>query len=238
MTAFELAVQDAAGLAVAARVRPDRIELATALPTGGLTPSAGLVELAVEMGLPVHVLVRPRLGDVEYDDAERSLLERDARCAVAAGAAGIVVGGTRAGAVDIELVRTALDVASGAEVTFHRAFDTVSDRFAALDTLAGLGVTRILTSGGSVNAVEALDELRALSRHAAGRVQVMAGSGIDAANAARVAATGVDAVHASAKRTVTGVATISFGSAVGSGAARYETTDEKAAVAIRDALRA
>jgi copper homeostasis protein len=239
VTAFELAVQDVSGIAVATRVRPTRIELATALSSGGLTPSIGLVRAAVASGLPVHVLVRPRLGDFEYGPEERALLRADAGAALDAGAAGIVVGGTRDGAVDGELMGSLIDLADGAEVTFHRAFDVLSDRNSALEALVDLGVTRILTSGGVERAVDALDELRSLFRRAGGRVQVMAGAGVDASNVVAIAATGVDAVHASAKRIESGAQApaLSLGSDARAGGPDHETTDEDTATAIRDALR-
>lgn len=236
MTAFELAIQDVAGIAVAVAVRPDRVELASALSTGGLTPSVGLIEAAVEAGLEVHVLVRPRLGDFEYTAAERTLLLADARAALAAGAAGIVSGGTRHGAIDAEVVAALLDVAGTAEVTFHRAFDTVADRRAALDTLAAAGVTRVLTSGGASRADAALPELRALVSRAAGAIQIMAGAGVDPLNVAAIAGTGVDAIHASAKRRVVGASSVPLGSDPHGGSGDHETTDAAVARAIRDAL--
>ncbi|GLJ62831.1 copper homeostasis protein CutC [Microbacterium barkeri] len=236
MTAFELAVQDAAGVTVAAHVRADRIELATALALGGLTPSAGLIELAVASGIPVHVLVRPRAGGFAYDADDRALMTADVRAAIRAGAAGVVVGGLVQGRVDADLVRAARDAAEGREVTFHRAFDALGDRARAVDELAELGVTRVLTSGGASRAADALDELRALVRRADGAIQIMAGGGVDAGNAADVAATGVDAVHASAKRAVVDAVPVALGSGAGAGAVAYETADESAALAIRSAL--
>lgn len=236
-TAFELAVQDAAGVAIAGRVRPDRIELAAALSTGGLTPSPGLIEAAVAAGVPVHVLVRPRAGGFAYDDADAAVILADVRAALAAGAAGVVVGGTVGDSVDLDLTRAVVDAAAGAEVTFHRAFDTLRDRRRAIDALAGAGVTRILTSGGASCAADAAAELRALATHAAGRIQLMAGGGVDPSNAAAVAATGVDAVHASAKAVVTERLAVSLGSGAAAGAAGYETTDEQTATLLRDILR-
>jgi copper homeostasis protein len=238
VTAFELAIQDAEGVAVARTVRPDRVELAAALSTGGLTPSIGLIEAAVDAGLEVHVLVRPRLGDFAYTAAERALLVADARAALAAGAAGIVSGGTRHGAIDADVVTALLDIAGRAEVTFHRAFDTVADRHAALDVLVGAGVTRVLTSGGAPRADAALPELRALVSRAAGAIQVMAGAGIDASNASVIARTGVDAIHASAKRRVVGAASVPLGSDPHAGSGDHETTDAAVATAIRYALSA
>jgi copper homeostasis protein len=246
MTAFELAVQDRAGLAVAERVRPDRIELCAALSTGGLTPSIGLIEAAVATGVPAHVLVRPRAGGFAYDPDDVAVTLADVRAALAAGATGVVVGGTTdvpGGArVDARLVRAVVETAraasgGAAEVTFHRAFDLVADRRSALDELAAVGITRVLTSGGASRAPDALNELRLLVAHAAGRLQVMAGAGVDASNAAEVAATGVDAVHASAKAVVAERLAVSLGSGAQAGLAEYETTDEDAAVRIRDIVR-
>lgn len=235
MTAFELAVQDPTGLTVADRVRPARMELCAALSTGGITPSAGLIEAAAATGVPVHVLVRPREGGFVYDDAEKRTIVADIRQAARLGAAGVVIGGLVGDAVDLDLVRRARDASDG-EVTFHRAFDQVSDQRASLDQLAAEGVTRVLTSGGRAAAIDALDELRALAAHAAGRIQIMAGAGVTSRNAAAIAETGVDAVHASAKCTVVDRLAVSLGSAAGAGEARYATTDEGEAVAIREIL--
>ncbi|WP_221584971.1 copper homeostasis protein CutC [Microbacterium sp. G2-8] len=236
MTAFELAVQDPAGVAVASRVRPDRIELCTALSTGGVTPSAALIDAAVETEVPVHVLVRPREGGFVYDAAERAVIVADVADAVRRGASGVVVGGLARGAVDADLVRRAIDAADGREVTFHRAFDTLPDRVGGLADLVDLGVDRVLTSGGASRAVEALDELSALASQSGGRVQIMAGAGVTSENVGEIAATGVAAVHASAKRVVRDELLVSLGSGAQAGVSGYATTDEPEAQAIRDAL--
>lgn len=232
MPAFELAVQDLEGIGIAVRVGADRLELCAALAGGGVTPSAALIEAAVAAPVPVHVLVRPREGDFSYTADERALIVRDIASALAAGAAGVVVGGARDGAVDVPLMRAVTDAAGPAEVTFHRAFDTLGDLPAALDVLADLGVTRVLTSGGADTAPAALPMLAELARRAAGRIEVMAGGGVTAATAAAVAATGVSAVHASAKRELGGAGVV-LGSR---GASMRESTDEAAARAIRDAV--
>ncbi|MGI6879126.1 copper homeostasis protein CutC [Microbacterium sp. gxy059] len=237
MTAFEIAIQDPTGIAVAVAVRPDRVELAGALSTGGVTPSPALTESAAATGVPVHALIRPREGGFGYDDAERDLVVADARHAIRLGAAGVVIGGLTAdGAVDAALVERVRDVVGDHEITFHRAFDQMADRRAALDVLVGLGVTRVLTSGGAGRAIDATDELRALVAHADGRIQIMAGAGVTSQNVAELAATGVDAVHASAKRTVVEQLTVSLGSGAPAGESGYATADEAEARAIRAAL--
>ena len=90
--------------------------------------------------------------------------------------------------------------------------------------LISLGVPRVLTSGGGEDVSGAAASLRSLVRHAAGRIEIMAGGGVTPSNAAAVAATGVDAVHASARLEIAGRG--------------YSDIDEARARSIRDSLAA
>ncbi len=236
--AFELAVQDPHGVAVAARLGVDRVELCAALPLGGVTPSRALIELAAAGGPPAHVLVRPRPGGFDYEPQEASLIVADVRHALAAGAAGVVVGGVRDGVVDDDLTGRVVDAAAGAPVTFHRAFDTLADPAAAVETLVKLGVRRILTAAGPTTVGDALPALAALVRTAAGRIEIMAGGGVRPALVGPLLRTGVDAVHASAKRVVAETSGVTLGSAAPVGGSGRETTDEREAARIFAELRA
>ncbi|MFD7871773.1 copper homeostasis protein CutC [Microbacterium sp. NPDC059771] len=237
--ALELAVQDPAGVRIAAEIGAARVELATALALGGLTPSPGTVELALAAaadGPEVHVLIRPRAGDFHYDADELAVAERDVRHAIAAGAAGVVIGVLdAAGRLDREAVARLRDAAGGAPVTLHRAIDVTADPVATLRTARELGLRRVLTSGGASAAIDGIDTLRALVAAAEGAIEVMAGSGVDVASAPVLAETGIDALHFSAKRTVVAAGGVRMGSA-SDGVGGYEVTDRDIAVAIRDAL--
>ncbi|GLY92812.1 copper homeostasis protein CutC [Actinoplanes sp. NBRC 103695] len=235
MVTFELAVQDTHGLAVAARLGADRIELCSALPLGGVTPSLGLIAAAAA-GPEVHVLVRPRAGGFEYDADEVALTVHDVRHAVAAGAAGVVVGGLRAGRIDRDLVARVVDAAGAAAVTFHRAFDALPDPAAALDELVSLGVGRILTSGCPSTVADGLSGLTALVDAAAGRIEIMAGGGVRPDLVDSLVATGVQAIHASAKGAVADATGLFLGSAA-DGTATRDTTDEAEAARLLAALR-
>lgn len=87
------------------------------------------------------------------------------------------------------------------EITVHRAVDRASDPVVAVAALVGLGVTRVLTSGGAstVGAGLASGVLPRLVE-VAGYVQVMAGGGVQLGDVPALVAAGVDAVHLSAKR--------------------------------------
>ncbi|MGP6170324.1 copper homeostasis protein CutC [Microbacterium sp. A196] len=238
--ALELAVQDSAGVRIAREVGAARVELTQALALGGLTPSPATLELALDAagdgGPEIHVLIRPRAGGFHYDSDEIAIAVRDVELAARAGAAGVVVGALDAsGALDLDDVARLRDAAGGACVTLHRAIDVTADPVATLEMAIELGLRRVLTSGGASAAIDGIDTLRAMVSAAAGRIEVMAGSGVNAASAPALAATGVDAVHFSAKRMMTADSGVRMGSA-DDGVGGYEVTDRDAAHAVREAL--
>lgn len=176
----------------------NRVELCEDLPEGGTTPSAGLIEVCRErLGIPVHVLVRPRPGDFVYSDLELEVMRRDIALAARFGAAGVVFGALHAdGTVDGERTRALIAAARPLSVTFHRAFDFTPDADKALDALIALGVDRILTSGQAATAREGTRILARLVSRAAGRVTILAGGGVNEDNVAEIARrTGVREVH-------------------------------------------
>lgn len=210
----EIAVQDVDGAKIALEEGADRIELCVALgATGGLTPSFALIQACAHVGLPrgVHVLVRPRAGSFVFNETERLVQLGDVRSAILAGASGVVVGGLMEdGTIDVPFAERLIECARDegrrcnrhVQVTFHRAFDMVPDQFAALDTLIDLGYTRVLTSGGAATAPEGLTRLRDLVSHAGGRIEIQAGGGVTPESVGSIRATGVDAIHLSAKMLV------------------------------------
>jgi copper homeostasis protein len=98
--------------------------------------------------------------------------------------------------VDVERTRELVDAARPLEVTFHRAFDHTRDLLRALEDILETGATRILSSGGAPGAPEGAATLRELVAAATGRVIIMPGAGLHAANIATVAAqTGAREFH-------------------------------------------
>ncbi len=89
---LEVCVDDAAGISAAAAGGADRIELCAALALGGLTPSAGLISLASECGLPCMAMIRPRAGDFVWSPAERRAMQAEIAAVRQAGLAGVVIG--------------------------------------------------------------------------------------------------------------------------------------------------
>jgi copper homeostasis protein len=202
--AFEVCVVSAGGVRASLAAGADRVEFCASLEVGGITPSIGLIERVVEIAarrLAVHVLVRPRGGDFVYSGDEEDVMSRDIRAVKAAGADGVVVGAlTPSGAVDVPLTSRLIEVARPLSVTFHRAFDETADPAASFDDVLALGVDRLLTSGAAATALEGADLIASLARRCAGRVEVMAGSGVTEQTAAEILRrTGVRELHFSAR---------------------------------------
>lgn len=179
----------------------DRVELCTAMYDGGTTPSAGMIRLARKLlQIELYIMIRPRGGDFLYSAEEYEQMKEDLLFAKASGADGVVVGLLQAdGQVDSVRTRELVELAGPMGVTFHRAFDMTKDPFQALEDIITSGCKRILTSGQKNTAGEGTEVLRQIVLQADGRIQIMAGSGINGANALDLVRLGVDALHMSGK---------------------------------------
>lgn len=180
---LEICVADAESLAAAIAGGADRIELCSALELGGLTPAPGLMRLAAKAPIPVYAMVRPRSGDFVFSSDELDVMRADIDTIRSAGMAGAVIGASRRdGTLDDDMLRHLGDHAQGLGLTLHRAFDLVPDFAAAVETAIGLGIERILTSGGARSAPEGIAALRFINDAARGRISVMPGGGLTAQN--------------------------------------------------------
>lgn len=197
----ELCAYSVEACSIAARLGVDRVELCASPAEGGVTPSYATIERVSKIeGLDLSVMIRPRGGDFLYTDEEFQTMLLDIDYARQAGATGVVFGVLTAdGRVDVERTRQLVERAEGLETTFHRAVDMTENYAEAVEAVIAAGCTRILTSGGYDKAIDGIDNIRCAVEVAEGRIEIMAGSGVVAANAAELASLGVDALHFSAK---------------------------------------
>lgn len=178
-----------------------RIELCRSLEMDGLTPALDttIAALASALGIPIHVLIRPREGDFVYDEDEIEQMIHDIRVFKRLGVSGIVIGALRPdGSIDTAAVRRLVREAEGLSITFHRAFDVCREPFEALEQVISLGCHRLLTSGQAPTAEQGLPLLKRLTCQAAGRLSIMPGAGVSPANALRILQeTGAHEIHGS-----------------------------------------
>ena len=228
----------------------DRLEVCSALPLGGLTPSHGLVKAiksfltSSNRNIPLFVMIRPRSGDFCYSKQEldQMLIEIDSfkdghgickncNCGNAktngqsnerscgdgddsmSGQSGKcdcrLVDGFVTGAlnpdatIDVDTCSKLVNACGEYPVTFHRAFDLAENALAALETIINLGFKRVLTSGHEPNAESGIELIKLLVEKAAGRIKIVAGSGIGKSNAAAILSyTNVHEFHSSASLVV------------------------------------
>lgn len=204
---LEICIDGVASAKAARTGGADRVELCANLPEGGTTPSAGMIRAvrnAFSGGL--MVIIRPRGYDFLYSEDEMEVMLHDIRTARDLGADGVVIGClTPDGRVDRERCARLAEAAGPLDLTFHRAFDMARDLPEALEDIAGLGIRRILSSGGKADVPAGAEVLADLVKRAAGRVSLMPGGGVTEDNLADIVrATGVREIHLSARRPVRG----------------------------------
>lgn len=186
----------------------DRIELCQELAIGGTTPPHETIRRVVgALNIPVNVLIRPRGGDFAYAHSEVGQILDDIRfCGEllenGKKVNGVVFGALlRDGSVDTDATREMAREAhrQGLSTTFHRAIDESADIFKNLQAIMDIGgIDRILTSGGASDAYSGRMVIAEMVRMAHGKLSIMAGCGVTAANATAIAAaTGIHEIHGS-----------------------------------------
>jgi len=170
LEAAELAVENGAG----------RLELCADFGEGGTTPSLGLLKvIKSKVKVPVFVMIRPRGGDFVYSESELEVMKEDIEAFLAHGADGFVFGVlNKLGEVNSSDCRQLIHEAGGKPCTFHRAFDLILDKNAALEEIIALGFKRILTSGGENRVKEGLPVLLELLEKAKERAIILPGGGL------------------------------------------------------------
>lgn len=188
------------------RGKAKRVELNSALHLGGLTPSLASLKLTkLHTDLKVIAMVRPRSAGFCYNEEEKETMKMDARILMEHGCDGIAFGFLQEnGSIDLEstqsMVKLIKSFGAEKEAVFHRAFDCVNNPFEAIDQLVVCGIDRILTSGLQATAWLGKTMLAQLVEYSQGRIEILAGSGVNASNAISLMKdTGVNQIHSSCK---------------------------------------
>ncbi|MFC6180082.1 copper homeostasis protein CutC [Lactiplantibacillus daowaiensis] len=193
----EVALENYTNIPAAIAAGAQRIELNDNLAVGGTTVSRGVMSEAAkytqEHGITLITMIRPRGGDFVYNDTELKIMEADLLQAQALGVDGVALGALTAdGHLDTEAMALLIGAAGGMSVTFHMAFDALApdQQAPAMDWLVEHQVDRILTHGGPLSQpiMDCLPHLKATLAQADGRIQILPGGGITAANVDEIAA--------------------------------------------------
>lgn len=203
---LEICIDSAEAAIAAQQGGANRVELCDNLLEGGTTPSAGTIAVARKhIDIDLNIIIRPRGGDFCYSEVEFEVMKYDVEQARRLGANGVVIGLLNPdGTVDVTRTAELVELARPLSVTFHRAFDMSRDPHEALETLISLGIDRVLTTGQESSALEGLDLITELVRHAADRIIMMPGlfSGLSERNVAKIVGqSGAKEIHTTASGT-------------------------------------
>jgi len=198
---LEICVDSLESAIIAQQAGADRIELCGCLEVGGVTPDPALFLLAREkLSIPIHILIRPRIGNFVYSEAEQAVILKSIEFFYQHGADAVVVGAlNQYNELDQELLVHTLEAASAMSVTFHRAFDLVSDPIKAFTQLEEIGVPRVLTSGQQSVVVNGIPLLETLMKQSS-KVKILAGGGVNSQNVTQLLDAGINEIHASARQ--------------------------------------
>lgn len=181
----------------------NRIELCSELSTGGVSPSAGMIqEVRKNIPLEINVLLRPRSGDFILSSQEAEVVLRDIAFCAQSKVQGIVVGAlTAEGKINKEMSKEWLKEAHrrGLSATYHRAIDRSANIYDALEDILSLGYDRILTSGGCSTAYEGIGTIMKMVEISKNNIIIMPGSGVNKTNIREIIqSTKVSEIHFSA----------------------------------------
>lgn len=164
----------------------DRIELCQSLEIGGVTPSVGMIQYALDKGVETHVLIRPRAGDFYYSELEKELMLKDVEQCIKLGVHGVVVGAVNHyGELDYDFIQSVENRVGFLPITIHRVVDTI-ENISSLQNLNYTKVQRILTSGGEKCAVEGIEQIKRI-KELIPDIEVMPGGGVNADNTQKIA---------------------------------------------------
>lgn len=182
-----------------------RIELCDNSGEGGTTPSYGFIKAARKIvSIDLFPIIRPRGGDFLYSDEEFEIMKADVQLCKDLGCDGVVIGVLNDDAtIDKKRSSILVKIAYPMSVTFHRAFDRVTEPDRALEDVIEIGCERILTSGFHPTAQEGAENIKKLIELAGERIIIMPGSGVRSENIIDLAeSTGAVEFHSSARTNI------------------------------------
>lgn len=177
---LEVIVTSAAEAQEAEAGGADRLELVRALDQGGLTPATRIVaQVVTAVSIPVRVMLRENPSMSIRNEAELAHLRACAGELADFQIDGFVLGFSKRGLLDRDSIYAVLEKIPRHSVTFHRAFEHISDPLHAIAELKAMRqFDRILTNGGEGPWRERIRTLIEWQTAAAPEIQILAGAGL------------------------------------------------------------
>ena len=184
---IEVIVQTVADALAATEGGADRLEVVRAMRDGGLTPPLSVVDaIKHATSLPLRVMVRENAG-FETSEAEIEAMRAAAWEFTKLDVDGLVAGFAKSGELSLAEFERVIEAAPGVPITFHRAFDSLTDPFAAIDRLSAQSTNRRHSDQWRRGAcAERCARLRDYVARARSRLTIIAGGGVDLEESVRL----------------------------------------------------
>ena len=196
---IECCISTVEGAKAAQKWKANRVELCSDLHKDGLTPSESKIRSCTKAFKgETHVMIRPHNNGFLYNENEIKLMINQIKIAKKLNAKGVVFGAlNKLNKIDIEvnklLVRQAKDLKL--KCTFHRAFDYCQEPIKSLEEIISLDFDWLLTSGQKNTAIEGVIFIKEIIKISNHRINILAGSGVNASNAKKLSEIGVNGLH-------------------------------------------
>lgn len=158
-----------------------RLELVRDLASEGLTPSPSIVEqVLAAVSIPVRVMLRETDSFYTGTESDAEKLKDTARIFSQLPIDGLVLGFLNGQSIDLCMMQRLLAATGDKPITFHRAIESVTDPYFAIELLkAFLQVDRILLNGGDGSWIDRRSYLEDLQEHASPQISLIVGGGLD-----------------------------------------------------------
>ena len=203
----EVCIESVQAAELAEAAGASRLELNCALSLDGLTPPPGLIQMVREsVNIPILGMVRIRSGNFVYTTSEWKTMQREVPCLLDLGLDGLVFGALNDNSdVHVQFGTHFCELARrhhpDCELVFHKAFDQTREWPTALDQIIECGFDRVMTSGQSPSALEGVENLAAMIRHAGENLEILPAGGVRSENAGRlISETGCNQLHGSFRK--------------------------------------
>ncbi|UJH90984.1 copper homeostasis protein CutC [Antarcticibacterium sp. 1MA-6-2] len=180
----EACVENLSQVLQAQKKGANRIELCDRLDLDGTTPPRELIIAAMETGIPVRVMIRPRGGDFIYTEEELNKMESSILFCKELGVEAVVFGIQKEdGYLNYEQIQKLAKIASPLKVVVHKAIDNTPDPVGAVKELLNIEeISSILTSGGMETAFEGKNNLKKMIEIADGQIEIVVAGKVTESN--------------------------------------------------------
>ncbi len=202
---FELCAFNIQSAIIGEKAGAKRVELCDNPMEGGTTPSYGTIKQTREkISIDLYPIIRPRAGHYNYDSDEWEIIKKDIRLCKELGCQGISIGvQLNNGEINVQKMKTIVELAYPMGVTCNRVFDGVPDPFKSIEELIQCGVERVLTSGQKASAPEGVDLIAKLIQQSDDRISIMPGAGVKSSTIEQlINTTSAKEYHGSARKKV------------------------------------